>query len=130
MAKKDEAQDFTNSLFGVGGMEGAFNSSPPINPSVEIFGKVTKEIYSTKNLELKTELNDMQIMAFSQARAFAKRYKVPLLEEFVKNISKYSISRSRKGRKEFENIAKANFQMVSGDVGEDRSIPQRLGFKG
>ena len=115
--------DLMNSLFGAGG---GMNQTPPPNPSVEIFGKITKEIYSIKNIELKTELNDAQIMAFSQARAFANKYKVPLLNEFVKNLSKYSISRNRKGRKEFESIAKANLQMAGNEEREKRSIPTRL----
>ena len=115
--------DLMNSLFGAGG---EMNQVPQPNPSVEIFGKITKEIYSTKNIELKTELNDAQIMAFSQARAFANKYKVPLLNEFVKNLSKYSISRNRKGRKEFESIAKANLQMAGNEERESRSIPDRL----
>ena len=120
---KKTAQELTAALFGFGG---GIAPPPAPNPSVEIFGKITKEIYSVKNLELKTELNDAQIMAFSQARAFANKYKVPLLAEFVKNLSKYSISRNRKGRKEFESIAKANLQMAGAEEREQRSIPDRL----
>ena len=121
MAEKQ--MDLIDNLFGFGG---GMNPAPAPNPSVEILGKITKEIYSVKNLELKTELNDPQIMAFSQARAFSKKYKVPLLAEFVTNISKYSISRNRKGRKEFESIAKANLQMAGNEEREKRSIPDRL----
>lgn len=118
----DKQIDFSASLFGNGDVPQAMQP----NPNVEIFKSITKEIYSTKNLELKTELNDNQIMAFSQARAFSKKYGVPLLAEFVKNISKYSISKGRKGRKEFESISKANLQMLSGDERENPSIPDRL----
>lgn len=123
MTNKDKQLNLTEALFGFGG---GITPPPAPNPSVEIFGKITKEIYSVKNLELKTEVNDAQIMAFSQARAFANKYKVPLLAEFVKNISKYSISRNRKGRKEFESIAKANLQMAGAEEREKRSIPDRL----
>ena len=120
--KKEDQLDFTASLFGNGDVPHVLQP----NPSVEIFKSITKEIYSTKNLELKTELNDNQIMAFSQARAFAKKYSVPLLAEFVKNISKYSISKGRKGRKEFTDISKANLQLASGEDRETQSIPSRL----
>jgi len=115
--------DLMQSLFGAGG---GINGTPPPNPSVEIFDKITKEMFSSKNIELKTEVNDAQIMAFSQARAFAKRYKTPLLAEFVNNISKYSISRNRKSRKEYGEVAKANLQMASTEEREARSIPDRL----
>ena len=122
MSKKPEQIDFTQSLFG----EEQINNNAPVNPQVEIFSNITKEIYSTKNLELKTELNDKQIMAFSQARAFAKIYKVPLLATFVRNISLYSISKNRKGRKEFSDISKANLQMAGADEKEPSSIPARI----
>ena len=123
MSDNDKQIDFSASLFGNGDVPQALQP----NPSVEIFKSITKEIYSTKNLELKTELNDTQIIAFSQARAFSKKYKVPLLAEFVKNISLYSISKSRKGRKEFEAISKANLQMAgSVEERETPSIPARL----
>lgn len=97
-----------------------------INPQVEIFAKVTDEIFSFEKLEAKTDLNDSQIMAFSQAMAFADTYKLPLLVTFVENISKYSISRGRKGRKEFSDIAKANLNMAQTDEIEHKSIPARL----
>ena len=119
---KDKQIDFSASLFGNGDVPQAIQP----NPTVEIFKSITKEIYSTKNLELKTELNDRQIMAFSQARAFAKMYGVPLLAEFVKNISKYSKSKNRKGRKEFTDISKANLQMAAVEERERASIPDRL----
>lgn len=121
--KKPKQLDLTNALFGFGGGI----APPPVpNPSVEIFDKITKEMFSIKNIELKTEVNDPQIMAFSQAKAFAKRYKVPLLAEFVTNISKYSISRNRKSRKEYGDVAKANLQMSGAEERENRSIPDRL----
>jgi len=112
--------DLTKNLFGdniLGGMQ-----QP--NPSVEIFDKVTKEIFSTKNRKLKTELNDRQILAFSRASVFARKYKRPLLASLINEISLYSVSHKRQGRKEFENIAKANLGMSQGDEGQ--SIPDRL----
>ena len=115
--------DLMQGLFGLGD---GMNVAPPPNPSVEIFDKITKEMFSTKNIELKTEVNDAQIMAFSKGRAFAKRYKVPLLAEFINNISKYSISKNRKSRKEYGEVAKANLQMASVEERESRSIPARL----
>ena len=92
--------------------------------AVEIFAKATEEVYSTENIELKTELTDRQIIAFSRAKVFANRYGCSLLNELVDNLSIYSVSRGRKGRKEFENIAKANLGMSQED--EARSIPDRL----
>ena len=114
--------DLSAALFGEGNMPAPIQP----NPSVEIFKSITKEIYSKRNIELKTELNDNQIMAFSMAKAFSKRYKVPLLKEFIVNLSEYSISKNRKGRNEFKEIAKANLQMASAEERERQSIPDRL----
>jgi len=112
--------DLTKNIFGDNVISGIGQS----NSSVEIFGKVTDEIYSKKSIQLKTDLNDRQILAFSSAAVFARKYKRPLLKSLVRELSIYSVSRGRKGRKEFENIAKANLGMSMED--ESRSIPDRL----
>ena len=117
-----EQLNLTGALFG----EGDLTTAPAPNASVEIFKSIVDEIYSKKNIELKTELNDRQVMVFSQAKAFAKRYKVPLLKELVKNYSEYAISKNRKGRKEFSEISKSNLQMAANDDMMQKSIPQRL----
>jgi len=112
--------DLTKNLLGDNLLSG-IQSTPA---SVEIFGKVTDEIYSKKSIQLKTDLNDKQILAFASASVFARKYKRPLLASLVRDISIYSVSRGRKGRKEFENIAKANLGMSS--EAESQSIPDRL----
>ena len=112
--------DLTKNLFG----DNVLNGIHRPNASVEIFGKVTEEIYSTDKIELKTDLNDRQILAFSSATVFANKYDRPLLKSVVRQLSLYSVSRGRKGRKEFENIAKANLGMSTEE--EARSIPDRL----
>lgn len=94
------------------------------NAQVEIFDKVTDEIYNKEDIELKTDLNDRQIVAMSSAKVFAKKYNMNLLDELVDHISLYSVSRGRKGRKEFENIAKANLGMRQEE--SSPSIPGRL----
>lgn len=112
--------DLTKNLFG----DNVISGMNKVNPSVEIFGKVTDEIFSKKSIQLKTDLNDKQILAFASASVFARKYKRPLLASIVKELSLYSVSRNRKGRKEFENIAKANLGMSMEE--DSRSIPDRL----
>ena len=118
----DKQLNLTAALFGEGELETA--AAP--NASVEIFKSIVDEIYSKKNIELKTELNDRQVMVFSQAKSFARRYKIPLLKELVKNYSEYAISKNRKGRNEFREIAKAMNQMAANDEMIQKSIPDRL----
>jgi len=120
---KDTQIDFSAALFGNGDIPQTLQP----DPQIEIFKGITKEIYSTKNIAVKTELNDKQIMVFSTAMTFAKRYKVPLLKELVNNYCTYAISKGRKSRKEFENIGKAVFQMSNIDENERHSsIPDRI----
>lgn len=114
------SDNLTANLFGADAV-GSMNKQ---NPQVEIFEKVTNEIFSKKSIQLKTDLNDRQVLAFSRASVFARKYKRPLLKQLIKELSLYSVSRGRKGRKEFENIAKANLGMANDD--ERRSIPDRL----
>lgn len=91
---------------------------------VEIFDKYADEIFSKEDIEVKTELNDRQIVAFSRGMIFAKKYNMNLLEGLINQISIYSISKGRKGRKEFENVAKANLGMHNEE--STRNIPGRL----
>lgn len=114
------SEDVTKTLFG----DNAILGLEKPNASVEIFGRVTDEIYSKKSIELKTDLNDRQVVAFARANLFARKYRMPLLKGLVREISLYSVSKGRKGRKEFENIAKANLGMNMEE--ERKSIPDRL----
>ena len=109
-------------VLGLNGRDNGIVERP--NAQVEIFEKVTEQIYNKVDIELKTELNDRQILAFASAKSFSEKFNIPVISEIVDSISVYSVSRSRKGRKEFENIAKANLGMHNEDEG--RSIPDRL----
>lgn len=112
--------DLTKNIFGD---ESGIDLSRP-NSAVEIFDKVVNEIYNKDDIALKTELNDKQIIAFSRCNVFARRYNISIISDIVNELSLHSVSRNRKGRKEFENIAKANLGMNMEDEG--RSIPDRL----
>lgn len=54
-----------------------------------------------KDVEVKTELNDVEIVTISKLRFMAERYRVPVLNEFTNNLMTLKISRARKGRTEF-----------------------------
>lgn len=94
--------------------------------SVEIFSKIMDQTFSTDQLELKTELVDKQLMVFSEARLFAEHHSSPLISSLLEFYSLYAISKNRKGRKEFESIAKASFSTLNEDEEQRQSIPARL----
>ena len=54
-----------------------------------------------KDVEVKTELNDVEIVTISKLLFVADRYDVPVIKNFVDNIMTLKISRKRQGRREF-----------------------------
>lgn len=54
-----------------------------------------------EDVEVKTELNDQEILTISKLRFVAERYEVPVLRDFTDNLMTLKISRHRKGRTEF-----------------------------
>lgn len=114
------AEDLTKNLFG----DSTVSGFEKPNPSVEIFDKVSAEIFSRKSIETKTDISRKQVMAFARAEAFGKKYKRPLLRSLVKSYCIYAVSENRQSRKEFSNVAKANLGMSLDDG--VRSIPDRL----
>ena len=85
------------------------NGIPPKveSPQDEIMKEILREVFSVENIEVKTDLKDSQILAFTQAELFADAYQVPLLKTAVDRLSIRLISKNRLGRKEFTEIAKS-----------------------
>jgi len=54
-----------------------------------------------EDVEVKTELNDQEILTISKLRFVADRYEIPVLRDFTDNLMTLKISRHRKGRTEF-----------------------------
>jgi len=54
-----------------------------------------------KDVEVKTELNDAEIITITKLRFISERYGMPVLKEFTDNLMLLKISRNRKGRSEF-----------------------------
>lgn len=54
-----------------------------------------------EDVEVKTELNDAEILTMSKLLLISDRYSVPVLREFTDNLMTLKISRNRKGRTEF-----------------------------
>jgi len=64
------------------------------------------EMIGTDNIEIKTDLTDPLIIALTKGTIFAERYKSPIMAKLVLIVSKYRISRNRKGREEIKEMAK------------------------
>ena len=69
--------------------------------------KIIDEIYSDKNVEVKTDLNERQILAITRGQLFAERYNCDIMDKLCNKIMKLSISKNRLSRKEFTEISKS-----------------------
>jgi hypothetical protein len=74
---------------------------------LEMLNAFANENYSTKDIELKTELNVAQIAAYSKGLLFGNRYKNKVIPDLIRNIMKLSVSKNRAGRKEYASIAQS-----------------------
>jgi hypothetical protein len=84
------------------------------------------EMLGVNNIEIKTDLTDSLIVALTKGSIYADLYDNKIMGKLVLTISKYRISRNRKGRDEIKDMAR-NLGGVSGD--ETPSFMRRL-FKG
>jgi len=88
----------------------------------ELTLKVIDEVFSTKDIEVKTELNDRQIIQFTRGHMFHSVFGSPRMLQLVNTLAIYSVSKGRKGRKEFTDIAKS---INSFDTGLDPEMGVR-----
>mgnify|MGYP001152651069 CR=1 FL=1 len=95
MPKNDEFEVFDNAII----------SSDPVDENAKHLDKIVDEIYSIENIEVKTDLNQAQINAITKALVFAETYKVGILTTIANKHMALLISKDRKGRGEFTQIA-------------------------
>jgi hypothetical protein len=88
--------------------------------------EVSKQIFSTDNIEVKTDLTTSQINALAKGHLFAETYGVSLMANLCNRIEVLLVSKDRKGRKEFTEIAKT-FNNES-ELDFKPSLKERLGF--
>ena len=69
--------------------------------------KIIEEIFSKTDIQLKTDLTSRQITAFARAKLYYEKYRVPMIATLLQDMSEWLVSKDRKGRKEFTEIAKA-----------------------
>jgi len=70
------------------------------------YDRLIKEFYDISNMELKSDITDKQVLVLSKATMFAGIFKSQVMYELIQYILKYGVSKSRKGRTEFQEIFK------------------------
>ena len=88
--------------------------------------EVSKQIFSKDNIEVKTDINTSQINALTKGLLFAKTYNVSLMKDLCDTIMVLSVSKDRRGRKEFTDIAKTFNADI--DIENKPNLRERLGF--
>lgn len=68
------------------------------------------EVFSIKNIEMKTDLNQRQINAITRGKLYAKEFKSKLMADLVRQMMVLMISKNRKGRAEFTQMAQSVHQ--------------------
>lgn len=125
MAKKDQ-NDITSGIILPKQNEPDSGVESSGSEMLEYLNEITNKVYSTDDVEVKTELNDKQIISFSRANTYANIFNIPVVKELLKDICVYSISKNRKSRKEFTQLAQGLGGFISNMEAEPKSIKDNL----
>lgn len=69
--------------------------------------KLLDEIYSKKDIEMKTDLSIELVKALTKGQLFADKYNSTLMGDLTNRLMILLVSKGRKGRQEFIEMAKA-----------------------
>lgn len=105
MGKKGVQElDFTNSLFA----DDSKKEDEKPSKREELLDKLTKEVFNTENIGVRTDLNQNQIIALSKGLLFASHFKSDIMLGVCNNIMELSLSKDRKSRGEYTEMAKSS----------------------
>ena len=82
-------------------------SDNDISISEHIKMKVVDEVFSTNNIDMKTDLNQRQINAITKGKLFANQFNCQIMMDLCNLHETLLISKSRAGRKEFIELTKS-----------------------
>jgi hypothetical protein len=92
----------------------------------ELLDKLTNEVFNTENIEVRTDINQRQVTSLSKGLLFAEKFESEVLKEFCNNIMKLSLSKDRKSRKEFGEMARSSINRSEDGMIMDEGIKGRL----
>ena len=93
---------------------------PQVDPQIEIINYGLKQLFSKKNIKLKTELTKQQVTLFARGDIIASYYNSKVLKSFLTSIMEHSVSIDRKGRQESIKIMQSLNSGLS-DMDNDKS---------
>lgn len=93
---------------------------PQVDPQIEIINYGLKQLFSKKNIKLKTELTKQQVTLFARGDIISSYYNSKVLKSFLTSIMEHSVSIDRKGRQESIKIMQSLNSGLS-DMDNDKS---------
>lgn len=79
-----------------------------LSPHEQTLQKALDELFSTEGIDLKSDINAIQVSALTRGYIFADVYKSKHMNDLVKHVLELSVSKARKGRGEFVKILQNN----------------------
>ena len=86
--------------------------------------KLLEEIYSTNNIDIKTDLNQRQVNAITKGKLFASNFNCKIMMDLCNLHETLLISKNRLGRKEFIEVSKAT--LTTQDYEQPIGVRERL----
>lgn len=84
------------------------------DPRQELLQDGDEKKEGRSQIDLRSDINDLQVVVFSVARALADDFRIPVLHSLIDNLLRLSVSKGRKSRTEFVNSIKASDQFIGG----------------
>ena len=94
--------------------------------TIELLNELTKQVFTSDDVETRTDLKDNQLLKFAVCRAYAEEFDIPVITDILETYSIYSISKGRKSREEFTKLASSITGYSVESEGRVRSIPDNL----
>lgn len=84
------------------------NDNVQLSPHEQTLQKALDELFSTDGIDLKSDINSIQVSALTRGYIFADVYKCHYMNDLVRHVLELSVSKNRKGRGEFVKILQSN----------------------
>lgn len=72
--------------------------------------KALEQLFTKRDMALKSDISQRQVMALARGLIFAKRYKSSSMRSLIDNILELSVSKKREGRRELVRIMQSATQ--------------------
>ncbi len=98
-------------------IENDLDTSVQLNEKSD-FKNIGEELFTDRNINLRTELNAQQIRSATRLRFLEKKYGLKHVDVVLSNFLTFQVSKDRKGRSEFVEVAGGEKSAKRESIGE------------